>query len=234
MWECFHPAICLTCVACTWKSINERRRIPMALFNYFLCWRGVFHRAEQGWGRKQQMLRLRQSFPALDLPQQSSWRKMSSLTAPAWMNNYPTLTQVRGSEAGGTSNPLNVKGSQMGSPASWHVIRRWHCGSPCHAKILLEMKKIFLMAKRSGKWNDSPQQLSTCSSSRRRGGDMGFISEEELEEGGGSDERRRIGWPCWANCSRDRKEARPWKCIIVTIMLNNLNDISVRESKPLV
>lgn len=63
---------------------------------------------------------------------------------------------------------------------------------------------------------------------------MGFISEEELEEGGGRDEQRRIGWPCLANCSRDRKEPRLWKCIIVTIMLNNLNDNSVRESKPLV
>lgn len=31
------------------------------------------------------------------------------------------------------------------------------------------------MAKCSVKWNDSPQQLSTCSSSKRWDGDMGFI-----------------------------------------------------------
>lgn len=100
---------------------------------------------------------------------------------PAWMNNYSALTQVRVKKVKKPLTLLPRKSFQMGSPASWHVIRRWHWGG-CDMQRSFRNKKVFLVAKRSGKWNDSPQQLSTCSSSKRWDGDMGFICEEE---GGG-------------------------------------------------
>ncbi len=99
---------------------------------------------------------------------------------PAWMNNYCALTQVR-EVSTKPPKPLTLKPFQMGSPASWHVIRRWQWGG-CDMPRFFGNEKIFLVAKRSGKWNDSPQQLSACSFSKRRDGDTGLICEDK---GGG-------------------------------------------------
>lgn len=95
---------------------------------------------------------------------------------PAWMNNYSSLTQ--GKEGKKNFNTLTFWNHfQMASPASWHMIRHWHWGG-CDMPRSCRNKKVFLVAKRSGKWSDSPQQLSSCSSSKRWDGDVGFICEE--------------------------------------------------------
>lgn len=81
-------------------------------------------------------------------------------------------------ELKGKSHTLTLKPFQIGGPASWHVIRCWHWGGSDMLRYFRN-KKILLVAKRSGKWNDSPQQLGTCSCSKKkmRWGDMGFICE---------------------------------------------------------
>lgn len=87
---------------------------------------------------------------------------------PAWMNifffYFHSGQEKEGKE---TSNALTLKPCQIGGPASWRVIRRWHWGGSDMLRYFRN-KKIFLVAKRSGKWNDSPQQLGTCSSSTKK------------------------------------------------------------------
>lgn len=94
---------------------------------------------------------------------------------PAWMNNY-YCDLGQGKEGIEIYNPLTLKPFHIGSPASRHVIKRG-CWGGYDMPRSFGNKKIFLVAKHSGKWNDSPQRLST--SSKRWDGNMGFICKEE-------------------------------------------------------
>lgn len=103
-------------------------------------------------------------------------RASSQMSLHEWI--IITVTQGQGKEGIEIYNPLTLKPFQIGSPASRHAIKRG-CWGGCDMPRSFGNKKIFLVAKHSGKWNDSPQRLSTCSPSKRWDGNMGFICKEE-------------------------------------------------------
>lgn len=98
--------------------------------------------------------------------------RTSSLTAPCEWIITPLWLRAGRRRYRSSSNPLTLKPFQPGSPALRQVIRRWHWAG-CDTLRSFKNKKIFLVEKRSGKWNDSPRWLSTRSSSKRWDGDTG-------------------------------------------------------------
>lgn len=86
------------------------------------------------------------------------------------------------------------------------------------------------MANALGNEGNSPQQLSsTCSSSQ----------QDEMGGTRGSSRKGEVGEEGWLAASSEPQSCQGrlpelWKCVIVAIMLDNLNDISVHDSKALV
>lgn len=108
MWVCLELAICLTCVAYAKKFVNEKRRIPVALFSYFLSCLDVLYWAEAKGDNS------RCWAPTIFLPWICNNKAAKGKChmriipdGPAWMNNY--FDSGQGKEGKESSSPLYLE-----------------------------------------------------------------------------------------------------------------------------